>query len=425
MLKKPLYGGIEMFYYKHLNSTLVSCERYDQLKEISEDDAASDNGHIFALTSSSPKNTRRSFSVSQPDLMSTSKEGLDMLLLRPLKDIKLPSFILQAVQSNRVTMVNTEYPTWQEVLLYNAPKKWRINVVGLGDVGGTLVSGLRLLGADCIAHIGIYDIDPNKIKRWEFEANQILDPTVNLGHPPILPISEAELFDCDMFIFCVTVGVPPLSENPSDVRIAQFEGNSKIIGGYALSARDRGFKGIFAVVSDPVDLLCKAAFNFSNTDTSGKLDFKGLAAEQIRGYGLGVMHARAAYFAGLDPETAHYIKEGRAFGPHGEGLIIADSIEKYNQGLSLELTEKTKTANLAVRSLGFKPYVAPALSSGSLPILATIRGQWHYSATFLGGVYWGTRNRLLTTGIELERLSIPEELLCRMENTYESLRKML
>ena len=171
-------------------------------------------------------------------------------------------------------------------------------------------------------------------------------------------------------------------------------------------------------------MLCKAAFDFSNTDDCGRLDFNGLAPEQIRGYGLGVMHARAAYFAGLDRETAHYIREGRAFGPHGEGLVIADSIENYNDRFSRYLTEKTKTANLEVRKLGYKPYIAPALSSGALSILATIRGQWHYSATFLGGVYMGARNRLNASGIELERLPIPEELFLRLKNTYESLRKM-
>ena len=414
-----------MFYYKHFNKTLLSWERYDQLKEISEEDAAADNGRLFALRNGSPGYTRRSFSVSQPDLIFAATEDLGMLLLSPGLDSKLPAFLLHAVQSNKVTAVNTEYPTWEDVLLNSPPEKWRINVVGLGDVGGTLVSGLRLLGGDCISHIGIYDLDLNKVKRWEFESNQILDPTGVLNHPTVLPISEEQLFDCDMFIFCVTVGVPSISENPADVRIAQYEGNSRIIKEYAHSARNRGFKGIFAVVSDPVDLLCKAAFNFSNTNNSGILDFKGLAAEQIIGYGLGVMHARAAYFAGLDPATAHYIREGRAFGPHGAGLIIADSIENYNEQLSLSLTEKTKTANLQVRSLGFKPYIAPALSSGTLSILAAIRGHWHYSATALGGVYWGARNRLLSTGIELDRLPIPDELLLRMKDTYESLRKML
>lgn len=413
-----------MFYYKQYNRTMVSFRRYEQLKEISETEAASDNGCIFVLTSSAPKESRRSFSVSQTDLLSAPKEDLSMLLLPRLTNDKLPTWLIQAVQDNKVTMVNTEYPTWQNVLLDEVPKKWRVNVVGLGDVGGTLVSGLRLLGGDCISHIGIYDIDNNKVKRWEFETNQILDPTGIMSHPAVLPIEAEQLFDCDMFIFCVTVGVPPLYENPGDVRIAQFEGNSRIIKEYALSARNSGYKGIFAVVSDPVDLLCKAAFNFSNADSIGSFDFKGLAAEQIRGYGLGVMHARAAYFAGLNTDTTHYIKEGRAFGPHGEGLIIADSIKKYNDVLSVSLTEKTKTANLEVRSLGFKPYIAPALSSGCLSILATIKGQWHYSATFLGGVYFGVKNRLLPTGVELERLPIQDELLRRLENTYESLREM-
>jgi malate/lactate dehydrogenase len=406
-------GGNIMFYYKLFNKTLVSQKKYELLEEIPEAEAASDTGHIFVLDSSPPGESRRSFCASQPDLVYNSKEGLDMLLLPGLEDSYLPDWIVQAVKRNNITKVNTGYPDWQEVLLHEAPEKWRINVAGLGDVGGTLVSGLRLLGGDCISHIGIYDIDPNKAKRWEYEANQIMDPSGSLSHPGVFPISEKQLFDCDMFIFCITAGVPPLCENPGDVRIAQYERNSKIIKEYAQAAGKSGYKGIFAIVSDPVDLLCKAA-----------LDFSGLAAEQIRGYGLGVMHARAAYFAGLDPETAHYIKEGRAFGPHGESLVIADSIENYNDLLSRKLTEKTKTANLEVRKLGFKPYIAPALSSGALSVLATIRGQWHYSATFLGGVYFGARNRLLPSGVELERLPIPEELFQRLKNTYESLRKM-
>jgi len=414
-----------MFYYKQYNRTIVSFKKYEQLEEITEKEAALENRHFFILSSSSPKESRRSFSVSQPDLISASKEDLRMLLLPRSTDVKLPNFLVQAIENSKVTMINTEYPTWQDVLLNELPEKWRINVVGLGDVGGTLVTGLRLLGGDCLSHIGIYDIDQNKVKRWEFETNQILDPAGIMNHPAVLPIEAEQLFDCDMFIFCVTIGVPPLCENPGDVRIAQYEGNSRIIKEYAIAARKSSYKGIFSVVSDPVDLLCKAAFNFSNTDNNGRLDFRGLGAEQIRGYGLGVMNARAAYFAGLSPATAHYAKEGRPFGPHGEGLIIADSIEKYNDMLSISLTEKTKTANLAVRSLGFKPYIAPALSSGCLSILATIRGQWHYSAAFLGGVYFGAKNRLLPTGIELERLPIPDELFRRLENTYENLREIL
>lgn len=414
-----------MYYYRHMNRILVSMEKYRQLAEISEAEASSCSQQLFVLSKGSAGNTRRSFCVPQSDLMQLKAEGLFLLSLPKNTANDLPLWLLNAIKSGMVTMINTGYPNWEDVLTSKAPEKWRINVAGLGDVGGALVSGLRLLGGDCISHIGIYDIDINKVKRWEFEANQIMDPTGALSHPPIIPLSKEQLFDCDMFVFCVTVGVPPLIENPGDVRLAQFEGNSRIIREYALSARELRYNGIFSVVSDPVDLLCKAAFNHSNTGSDGSLDYMGLAPEQIRGYGLGVMHARAAYFAGLNPDTAHYLSEGRAFGPHGEGLIIADSIDNYNAQLSEALTEKARTANLSVRSLGFKPYIAPALSSGSLSLLATIRGQWHYSATFLGGVYFGAKNRLLASGTELERQPLPEVLRSRLENTYENLRKAL
>jgi hypothetical protein len=179
------------------------------------------------------------------------------------------------------------------------------------------------------------------------------------------------------------------------------------------------------VVSDPVDLLCKSVLIQSNIDEKGKIDYRGLAPEQIRGYGLGVMNARAAYYAVQNKETMQYLKDGRAYGPHGEGLVIADSIENYNDDISRYLTNKTKKANLDVRETGFKPFIAPALSSGSLSIIATIKGEWHYSATFMGGVYMGARNRLTPSGIEIERLDLPDELIGRLEKTYKELEKIL
>ena len=46
--------------------------------------------------------------------------------------------------------------------------------------------------------------------------------------------------------------------------------------------------------------------------------------------------------------------------------MLANSIDRYDDALSRELTEKVKRANLDMRALGFKPYAAPALSSGAL-----------------------------------------------------------
>lgn len=418
-----------MYYYVDNENLLISKEALDSnFREVTEKEAAQHPGNIYALTSLNPAKSRRSYAAADADLLFQSEENLDILKRDKNQiDNSLPDWISDRISSQRITVLNTDYPNYQDILKGLMPnqnrlrnKKWKVNVVGLGDVGGTLVTGLRLLGGDVISSIGIYDKDENRIKRWEFEAAQIFSPSVT-EFPEIIPLNENELFNCDMFVFCVSVGVPEVGKEQKDVRMVQFEGNSRIVGIYAKLARKANFKGIFAVVSDPVDLLCKVAFNESNKDDKGDYDFSGLASDQIRGYGLGVMNARACYYASKSEELKHYLIEGRAFGPHGEGLIIADSIENYNEELSSILTSKTKTANLDIRATGFKPYIAPALSSGALSLLATIKGEWHYSTTFIGGTFFGAKNRLSEKGIELERNNLPESLFNKLLNTYNYL----
>ena len=175
------------------------------------------------------------------------------------------------------------------------------------------------------------------------------------------------------------------------------------------------------MVSDPVDPLCRAVLTESNRAPSGEMDYQGLFSHQVRGFGLGVMHARALYYARRDPRFASYLTEGRAFGPHGEDLVLANSIAHYDDALSRELTEKVAHANLEMRKLGYKPYVAPALSSGALSLLALLRGQWHYSSVYDGQVFMGCRNRLTPAGIETEPLTLPPALQKRIDDTRAKL----
>ena len=131
------------------------------------------------------------------------------------------------------------------------------------------------------------------------------------------------------------------------------------------------------------------------------------------------------YYARKEPRFAAFLTEGRTYGPHGADLVVANSIERYDDALSRELTERVVKANLEMRRLGFKPYVAPALSSGALSLLATIRGQWHYGSVFLGGVYFGVRNRYTPAGQEIESLELPQALMERLEETWEDLARIL
>lgn len=298
--------------------------------------------------------------------------------------------------------------------------QYRVHLLALGDVGSTLAMGLRLLGGDVISTLGICDVREGVAQRWEFELNQINAPG---GRFPLVEIVDTDyILDCDVFLFCASRFVPDTAVKTGDVRMAQYELNRPLAASYGRLAREKGFRGMFCVVSDPVDQLCRAVLLESNKNAAGEMDGGGLSAGQVRGLGLGVMNARAMYYARRDPRFASYLTEGRAFGPHGEGLIIANSIHHYDDRLSRELTELTKHANLEMREMGYKPYVAPALSSGALSLLSCLRGEWHYSSVFLEGVFFGVRNRLTAEGCEVEKLTVPEELAERMRETLALLK---
>ncbi len=318
--------------------------------------------------------------------------------------------------------INIKHPSWQRIALsYPTTHSRRVNIIALGDVGATMLIGLRLLGGDVISKIGIYDLNHKNAQRYEFEMNQVIDGNEYDALPPVEAIDEDQIFDCAVLIFCAAANLPPVDSQVTDVRMAQFAANRKIIGEYARKARKAKFKGFCCVVSDPVDLLCKELFTISNTNEQGEFDGLGIRGEYIQGYGLGVMNARAAYFAQKDSRFSSFLSEGRAFGPHGNDLIIANSINNYNHDLSLELTEKAVTANLQMRKMGFKPYIAPALSSAALAIIRTLSGKWHYSSVFLGGIYMGCKNRYIYQGNQVECLPLPDKLYQRIEEAAHNL----
>lgn len=404
-----------MHYYNYNDSVIMSKEELKGFDKITETEAQDSAGYVYVINPMEPSLSRRSFCISSSDLVFLKKEDASLLdypkELYPEPDPWLKEKIL----NRQAVSINPAYPSWKQVLSSSLPSSWRINIAGMGDVGGTLALGLKLLGGCNISSIGIYDLDKNKLKRYEYELNQINPPTLTMNLPDVVMLEEGSLFDCDMFVFCVTAGIPPVGNEKEDVRMAQLNANSKIIELYAKMAREKGYRGIFAVMSDPVDQLCAHALKVSNTNAAGELDYMGLAPEQIRGMGLGVMNARAIYYSNTVPEFSQYAAEGRAFGPHGHGLIIADSITGYDDEKSKRLTHMVETANLKVRETGFKPYIAPAISSGALSITALITGNWNYSSVFLGGAFIGCKNRLLQSGTELERLKLPEQLMDRIQ----------
>lgn len=339
---------------------------------------------------------------------------------------ELDEAVKAAIDQGMMRAVNRLHPDFETILAEKPQKtKKRVHVLAIGDVGSTLLTGLHLLGGDCISSIGICDISDKVTARWEFEENQIAYPWAYDALPEVDVVKPEDLFKCDVFVFVASKGIPPVGSGVKDVRMYQFENNSKIVAQYARQARAEHFKGLFAVVSDPVDPLAKTAWLESNKDENGVLDLKGLRPEQVQGFGLGVMNARAAYYAKRDGRFSQFLTEGRSFGPHGQDLVIADSIANYNDALSKELTQLTVTANLHMRAIGFKPFIAPAYSSGAISLILMMRGEWHCGSVFMGGIFMGVKNRYTEYGLETEILPLPDALYERIVTAEENLKKIV
>ena len=387
-----------MYQYEENGQYFVSCQPLPLTA------AESAQGQPIFLFRRPPESGRAAFSAAALSQLTAAKEDVSWLDSRRVAVTQAPPI---------------EAAEWPK------PGKKRVHILAIGDVGSTIAMGLKLLGGDTVSAIGICDINEAATKRWEFELNQVTLPWQYDAMPAVEIVPQEKLFDCDAFLFVASKGIPAVGSGVKDVRMAQFEANRGLVELYARKAREAQFQGLFCVISDPVDPLSRAALLASNRDENGVYDGMGLLPQQVQGYGLGVMNARAAYYAKRDERFASFLTEGRAFGPHGSGLVIANSIEHYDDALSRELTELALTANLKMRELGFKPYVAPALSSAAVSVLLTLRGEWHYGSVCLGDIFMGVKNRYTPTGLETEDIPLPDELFARLTETQDILRKII
>ena len=412
-----------MFYYYEKDEKILASDRSDLPYTPGTPRAGEP---IYYLVEGDPILGRGSFKVNAPGQL-LAPHSLEVLDASRLPQLELDAPLASALEAGQLTAVNTARLGWESILTStpNTGKK-RVHILAIGDVGSTLLTGLKLLGGDVISTIGICDLSDQITARWEFEMGQINLPWDYNAFPDVEVVKPENLFDCDVFVFVASKGIPPVGSQVKDVRMAQFENNAAIVKTYARMARKANFQGLWCAVSDPVDPLAKTAYLESNKDEEGNWDGKGLRPEQVQGYGLGVMNARAAYFAKKDEKLSSFLTEGRSFGPHGTGLFIANSIDNYNEDISQELTHKTVTANLVMREIGFKPYVAPALSSGALSILLTLRGEWHCGSVFLDGIFMGCKNRYTPAGVETELLPhIPDPLFAHIQEAADHLKTIL
>ena len=192
---------------------------------------------------------------------------------------ELPPEVRTALEAGRLTGVNLRHPGWERALEFATPKpgKKRVHLLAVGDVGGTLLTALKLLGGEEISTIGICDLNEKTVARWVTEMGQIAWPWDYGALPEVEAVEPENLFRCDVFLFAATKAIPPVGSGVKDVRMAQLEANRPLVESFAQRARQEGFRGLFIVLSDPVDQLCQAAWWASNVDEETEyLDLQGL-----------------------------------------------------------------------------------------------------------------------------------------------------
>ncbi|EMB24349.1 L-lactate dehydrogenase [Treponema denticola] len=184
-------------------------------------------------------------------------------------------------------------------------KKRKVTVVGAGAVGSTFAYALAQSGyADEIA---ITDMNKN------FAEGQALDLVQGLPFLPQVDIHAGDKADyADSDIVVVTAGA---KQQSGETRIDLLKRNASIITGIAKDIAESGCSGVMLIVSNPVDILTRAALKAS-----------GWERGRVIGSGTVLDTARFRYTlskeCGVDARNIH----GYILGEHGDSEFAAWSM---------------------------------------------------------------------------------------------------
>ena len=149
-----------MYYYNVNSAALVSLVPLEGLGPATE---PSGSWRLFAAVPGDPVLGRGSFKINHPGQL-LAGHGLEALDASRLPDfdngptsaalsdgttvcLELDETVRQAIADGRLTALNTARPGWEETIRRSFRSgKQRVNILAIGDVGSTLLTGLKLLG---------------------------------------------------------------------------------------------------------------------------------------------------------------------------------------------------------------------------------------------------------------------------------------
>ena len=130
-----------MHYYHHNGANLVS---FEPQTAFGPEIAPVTEGHLFFLVHGDPVLGRGHFKVTHPGQL-TNPHGLENLDASRLETPAVDTAVAAAIAEGRLSCVNMDRENWENVLSWNpGTKKKRVNMLAIGDVGSTLLTGLKL-----------------------------------------------------------------------------------------------------------------------------------------------------------------------------------------------------------------------------------------------------------------------------------------
>ncbi|WEK83326.1 MAG: L-lactate dehydrogenase [Mycoplasma sp.] len=180
---------------------------------------------------------------------------------------------------------------------YKEKKHQKVVIIGDGTVGSSYA--FTLVTQNIAQEIGIIDLNKNKAD------GDALDLSHALAYTSPKLIYSADYKDCkDADLVVITAGA---AQKPGETRLDLVHRNLKINKEVVTNVVQSGFKGIFLIAANPVDILTYATWKFS-----------GFPKERVIGSGTSLDTARfrqmLSELVNVDPRNVHaYI-----LGEHGD-----------------------------------------------------------------------------------------------------------
>ena len=181
--------------------------------------------------------------------------------------------------------------------------KRKVVLVGTGFVGMSMVYSIVNQGID-VNEIVLIDVLKDKA---EGEAMDISDGIpCSPSHMVVKAGDYSECSDADIVV--ITAG---LNQKPGQTRLELSEANAKIMKDITTQVIESGFKGIFLVASNPVDIMTKVVQEVSNFPTN-----------KVIGSGTALDTSRLRYQVGKYLDISSKNIHAYVMGEHGDSSFV-------------------------------------------------------------------------------------------------------